>query len=180
MALRTTFISAMCVFALAPSTAFANDKSWRHASTVGLDALIATALIIPTVEDDWEGGFEAGGSMAAAALVSTGLKQAFPETRPDGSNRRSFPSMHTSVAFSAAATLQNRYGWEVGVPAQIVASFVGFSRVQAHKHHWYDVAAGAAIGELSGFLITSKYTSDVRILPWGDTKGAGVTLGMKF
>ena len=27
-----------------------------------------------------------------------------------------------------------------------LATFVGFARVQSDKHHWYDVAAGAAIG----------------------------------
>lgn len=175
-----TFLATMCLCAFTPSAAMASDRDWSRASTAGLDALIATALIAPAIQEDWNGDIQAGSSMAAAALVTTGLKEAFPEVRPDGSNRRSFPSMHTSVAFSAAATLQNRYGWEIGVPAQVVASFVGLARVKAHKHHWYDVAAGAAVGELSGFLITSKYTSDVRIVPWGDSQGAGLAMAMKF
>jgi hypothetical protein len=180
MTYRTGCIAAAILCAIYPSMAAASDKSWSHLSTVGLDALIGGALVAPVVMDDWDGGVQAGGSMAASALVSTGLKEAFPEMRPDRSNRRSFPSMHTSVAFSAAATLQNRYGWEVGVPAQVVAAFVGLARVQAHKHHWYDVAAGAAVGELSGFLITNKASSDVRVMPWGDSKGGGLAIEMRF
>ena len=118
--------------------------------------------------------------MAGAFLASEGLKQVFPEERPDLSNRKSFPSGHTSVSFAAAASLQNRYGWKVGVPAQILAGFVGLSRVEARKHHWYDVLAGAAIGETSGFLITSRRNSDVRVIPWGDTRSAGVAMSMQF
>jgi membrane-associated phospholipid phosphatase len=113
-------------------------------------------------------------------LVTTGLKEALPERRPDGSNNKSFPSGHVGTAFAAAATLQNRYGWQVGLPAQLVAAIVGFSRVEARKHHWYDVVAGAAIGEGSGFLLTSKRDGAVRVLPWGDAQGAGIALGMRF
>ncbi len=67
-----------------------------------------------------------------------------------------------------------------GLPAQLIAAFVGAARVKADKHHWYDVAVGAAIGEASGFLITSRRDSSVRIFPWGDTKGAGLAFGMRF
>lgn len=157
-----------------------NEKAWDDASTVSRDALVVVALGLPAIKGDWTGDLQAGGSILAAGLASYGLKEAFPEWRPDRSDRKSFPSGHTSVAFAAAASLQNRYGWQVGIPAQIVAAFTGFSRVQARKHHWYDVVAGAAIGEASGFLITSKRNGSVRVLPWGDTKGAGVALGMRF
>lgn len=100
--------------------------------------------------------------------------------RPDGSDRRSFPSSHTATSFAAAASLQNRYGWQLGVPAQLVAAFVGLARVKADKHHWYDVIAGAAIGEASVFLITTRHDANVRILPWGDSKGGGVAMAMRF
>lgn len=134
MKLGRTYWVAMSCCAFASSAAMASDRSWSQASTVGLDALLATALFAPSIQSDWNGSIQAGGSMTAAALVSTGLKKAFPETRPDGSDRRSFPSMHTSLAFSAAATLQNRYGWEAGIPAQLVASFVGLACRRYSRH----------------------------------------------
>lgn len=88
--------------------------------------------------------------------------------------------MHTGIAFASAATIQNRYGWKAGVPAQVVACFVGVARVKARKHYWHDVLVGAAIGELSGFLITEKESSRVRIMPWADGSGGGFALAAKF
>jgi len=164
----------------APVTAQASPKSWDDASTVARDVLVAAALVTPAAQEDWNGALQAGGSMAAAFGVTAGLKEAFPEQRPDGSNRKSFPSGHTSVSFAAAATLNNRYGWKAGLPAHIAALFVGVARVKADKHHWYDVAAGAAIGETAGWLITSKRDGNVKLFPWGDTKGGGITVAARF
>lgn len=174
---------AACMFVslLAASPAEARDtKAWGDASSVGRDALVIAALGIPAIHRDWAGDLQASGSIGAAFLASEAFKHTFPEERPDGSDHRSFPSGHTSVSFAAAASLQNRYGWQVGVPAQLVAAFVGVSRVEARKHHWYDVVAGAGIGEASGFLITSKRDENVRVVPWGDAHGAGVSLSARF
>jgi membrane-associated phospholipid phosphatase len=160
--------------------ALADTKAWADASDVGRAALVAAALGVPLVQGDGDGALQAAGSIVAAKALSYGLKEAFPELRPDRSDRKSFPSGHTSVSFAGAATLQNRYGWKVGLPAQFVAAFVGFARVKADKHHWYDVVAGAAIGEASGFLITSRHDANVRVIPWGDTKGGGLTMAAQF
>ena len=180
--MRHLSIGAGCAAALlccAPAEA-RDTKAWGTASSVGRDVLVVAALGIPAVQRDWTGDLEAAASMGAALGITEGLKQAFPERRPDGSDDRSFPSGHTSVSFAAAASLQNRYGWKVGLPAQLVAAFVGFGRVEARKHHWYDVIAGAAIGEASGFLITGKRDDSVRVLPWGDASGGGASLAMRF
>lgn len=158
----------------------ASNKSWDNASTIGRDALVGAAIGVPVIQGDWSGILQAGGSVGAARLVSYGFKEAFPEMRPDRSDRKSFPSGHTSVSFAAAATLQNRYGWELGLPAQLVAAFVGVARVKADKHHWYDIAAGAGIGEVSGFLITSRRNNRVHVFPWGDTKSADLTFATPF
>ena len=177
---RLTMMALAVTMAAAATPAQAGTKGWDDASTIGRDALVIAAIGAPVVQGDWNGALQAGGSLGASALVTYGLKEAFPEWRPDRSDRKSFPSGHTSMAFAAAATLHNRYGWEVGVPAQVVAAFVGFSRVKADKHHWYDAVAGAAIGEAAGFLITRRHDDRVRIMPWGDTKGGGVALGLQF
>lgn len=176
------FITLACVtLLLLPSPADARDtRTWRRVSDVGRDALVAVALGVPIARRDGDGALEAAASMGGAFLIAQGLKETFPERRPDGSDRRSFPSGHAASAFAAAATLQNRYGWRVGLPAQAVAALVGFSRVEARKHHWYDVVAGAAIGETSGFLITRKRDDRVRVMPWGDTSGGGASLAVRF
>jgi membrane-associated phospholipid phosphatase len=179
MAFWRLFLTQLSFWALIPC-AHASDRNWDQASSIGAGLLVGTALLVPASRDDWEGAAEAGGSIGAAALVSLEIKKIFPETRPDGSDRKGFPSTHSSIAFASAATLQNRYGWQVGIPAQIVAAFVGVSRVKAHKHHWHDVGVGALIGELSGFLITEKESDRVRIMPWGESKGGGFALSAKF
>jgi membrane-associated phospholipid phosphatase len=174
-------ISLLLVAVAAPQPAFAADEAdWGTASSIARDGLVLAALGLPALKGDWQGDLQAAASMGSAGALTFGLKETFPETRPDLSDRKSFPSGHTSVSFAAAATLQNRYGWEVGIPAQIVAGFVGLARVQARKHHWHDVAVGAAIGEASGFLLTSKRSDRIRILPWGDTQAAGFTVASRF
>jgi membrane-associated phospholipid phosphatase len=178
---RIAMIFALLALAL-PGPAFAKgEKTYATLSDIGAYGLVAVAIGLPLVKGDTNGALQAGGSVAAAQLVSFGLKEAFPELRPDGSDRKSFPSGHTSMAFAAASSLYNRQGQSVGIPALVVASFVGVARVQADKHHWYDVVAGAAIGSASGFLITrDRPDRTAMIVPWGDSKGGGMTLAMRF
>jgi len=171
---------AAAAMLLAPDSARASPKGWDDASDIARDALMAAALGVPAIQGDWNGDLMAAGSMIVAGGAAYGLKHAFPERRPDRSNRRSFPSGHSAVAFAAAASLENRYGWKAGLPAFAAASFVAVARVEAKKHHWYDCLAGAALGTGSGFLLTRKRNDRVMLLPWGDTQGGGVALSMRF
>jgi membrane-associated phospholipid phosphatase len=176
------FTTLLCA-TLLPAPARANEKSWGTASDVGAAALITFSIALPVIKKDKHGVYQAVGSLAATSLMTEGLKQAFPKSRPDGSDRKSFPSGHTSRSFSAAATIFNRYGAPYGIPAFAVASLVGVARVQAKKHFWSDVLVGAAIGTGSGFLLTHKRPDSDRtasFIPWGDTKSAGVTMTMRF
>jgi membrane-associated phospholipid phosphatase len=174
------FFAVIAALLAAPAQA-KNEKAWDTASSIGAYGLTALAIGLPIIEKDKHGALQAGGSVIAATLVTTGLKQAFPAVRPDGSDRKSFPSGHTSLAFAAASTLYNRQGASVGIPALLVATFVGVARVQADKHHWYDCVVGAGIGATAGFLITHKRAeSQTAVIPWGDTQGGGVTLAMRF
>jgi membrane-associated phospholipid phosphatase len=87
------------------------------------------------------------------------LKHSVHEWRPDHSDRRSFPSGHTAIVFAGATSLHKEYGkrsaW-ISVGGYALATFVAIDRVAKDRHHWYDVAAGAAIGiagtELSYYL----------------------------
>lgn len=95
-------------------------------------------------------------AFAVTEITTHSLKRIIDKERPNG-GRYSFPSGHTSVAFTGAAFLQKRYGWEVGIPAYALAGFVGWSRVYTQWHDWWDVLAGAAIGTGSAYLFTKKY-----------------------
>jgi membrane-associated phospholipid phosphatase len=177
---RARIFAAAVALTLAQPAEAASRQDWDTASSVGEALLVAAAVGLPAAESDSNGALEAAGSIASAFAVTEGLKTAFPELRPDRSDRRSFPSGHTSVSFAAAASLHQRRGWRAGLPATVAAALVGFARVEADKHHWYDVAAGAAIGEAAGFLITQPRDSRVRLFPWGDAHGAGVAMTMRF
>lgn len=170
--------AAICLSAASP--AHAGPKAWDHASSIGRDVLLGAALGVPAVQGDWTGDLQAAGSIGLAAGSSWALKEIFPEERPDHSDRKSFPSGHASQSFAAAVMLEKRYGWQVGLPALALASFVGASRVEARKHHWYDTAAGAALGAGSAWLITSRRSDRVRLVPWAGSGGGGLALAGSF
>ena len=78
------------------------------------------------------------------------LKLIVRRERPNGSNHQSFPSGHTSHAFAVATVFKRHYGWKIGAPAYVLASFVGASRMKEDMHYFSDVVAGAALGIIVG------------------------------
>lgn len=86
-------------------------------------------------------------------LVTTSLKYAVDRTRPNGGSF-SFPSGHTSAAFTSAAVLQGHYGWKAGAPAFALAGFIGWTRVRDHAHWSSDVVTGATLGTIVGITVT--------------------------
>jgi hypothetical protein len=105
---------------------------------------------------DTKGTVEFAESTALTLGTTYILKYAVNERRPNGGTQ-SFPSGHSSISFSSAEFMRKRYGWEYGIPAYALASFVAYSRVEANEHHPHDVIAGAAIGIASSFLFTRPY-----------------------
>jgi len=173
-------LSLGSVLVAGAARAEAGAHGWALASDIGRDVLVAAALGIPAAQADWAGDLQAGGSILLAGGASYGVKHAFPEERPDHSDRRSFPSGHNAEAFAAAASLENRYGWTAGLPAFAAATLVAAARVEARRHHWYDCVAGAAIGTGSGLLLTRTHDARVRLTPWGDTGGGGLAIAARF
>ncbi len=161
------------------SPAAAGD-GWRTAADAGVAGLAILAAGKTTAESDRAGAGQLALSLGATAGSAAVLKRALPEMRPNGRNDRSFPSGHTAVAFAAAGYLHQRYGWEWGVPAAAIATMVGVARIRSHDHHWYDVVAGAALGEATAFLITKPRDDGVVIMPWTTRSGAGVSLAARF
>ena len=75
----------------------------------------------------------------------------------EGSDYRSFPSGHTAAAFAAASAISAELTaarpslrWAAGVPLYVGAATAGWSRMFDDRHWATDVAAGAAIGTVSG------------------------------
>ena len=127
---------------------------------------------------DGQGALQFGESASLTLGVTYGLKYAVNERRPNGGNQ-SFPSAHTSISFCAAEFMRKRYGWEYGVPAYALASFVGYSRVESREHYAHDVVAGAAVGILSSCLFTKPYRG-WNIELEADRKHCGFRLSRSF
>ncbi len=127
----------------------------------GTGVAIALPLIAGGVafahERDWTGMAELGVDTLATIATAYALKHLVREQRPDHSDFQSFPSDTAALAFAPAAFLWDRYGWRYGLPAYAVAGFVAYSRVDARKHHWYDVAASAGIAWGYSRIFTTEY-----------------------
>jgi membrane-associated phospholipid phosphatase len=136
-----------------------------------------------------QGRFRSATYDFAQAMIVNGaytsiLKYSVQRARPDGSNSLSFPSGHTSTAFSLATVANHHYGWKVGVPAYVLASGIGFSRIEKDKHYLSDVLAGATLGVIVGRTVR-RLDGDrpakkrlVGIGPATDPHGQGVGLGL--
>lgn len=120
-------------------------------------ALPAAAAGISIYKGDYQGLLQFAVAYAATVGIAEGLKHVVRERRPDGSDWQSMPSASAASAQAASAYLWHRYGWEYGVPAFGLALLTGYSRVQAKKHHWYDVAASDAIAFGVNYLVVSRY-----------------------
>jgi hypothetical protein len=109
------------------------------------------------------------------------MKVAVRRTRPDESNRVSFPSGHSSNAF-AAATVIGRHYPKLIVPGYGVATYIAISRMAANKHHFSDIVFGSGFGYGVGRLVVRRNSrapdapganQTVTLVPDGGPKGDG-------
>jgi membrane-associated phospholipid phosphatase len=172
-------------FAVIASVSTAQAKS-KAIETAGTAVAIAMPLVAGGIafahDQDWTGVAQMGVVTLATVGTAYGLKNVIHEERPDLSDDQSLPSDTAALAFAPAAFLWDRYGWKYGLPAYAAAAFVGYSRVDAKKHHWYDVVASAGIAWGYSQLFTTEYHrryeihSDIYATP----EGAFVHVSMNF
>ena len=118
-------------------------------------------------------------------VLTQTLKYAVNETRPDGGSH-SFPSGHTAAAFTGAEFIRKEYGWWWGIPAYAMATYVGWSRVDAREHYAHDVLAGAAIGILVNHDFRELHTRYGALsfapatLPSGEHSVMGLQFNLQF
>ncbi|HRO44128.1 MAG TPA: phosphatase PAP2 family protein [Flavipsychrobacter sp.] len=95
--------------------------------------------------------------------VTYGMKHAFNRKRPydehpqytpyEHDSSPSFPSGHSSYAFTTATSLSLQYKrWYVVTPAYLWASAVAYSRIHKGAHYPSDIVVGAIVGAGSAYL----------------------------
>ena len=103
------------------------------------------------------------GAFVFSTLITTATKQIIKRKRPfdeypfiikrDAGGSYSFPSGHTSAAFTTATSLSLLFPkWYVVVPAYLWAGSVGYARLYQGVHYPTDILAGAVIGAGSAWL----------------------------
>ena len=133
----------------------------RSAVDTSTDVLMlapgAVGAGVALLKGDYKGLLQLAESGVTAVATSVLLKQVIKKERPDGSDKKAFPSNHTAAAFAGAAFLQRRYGWSYGIPAYTVSAYVAWGRIYAKKHDIWDVLAGTAIGVGSAYIYTRPF-----------------------
>jgi membrane-associated phospholipid phosphatase len=129
----------------------------ESSGTIMAIALPITAGAITVFKHDWHGTEELVVDTGLTVGTAYGLKKIIHEERPDKSDMESFPSDTAALAFAPASFLWDRYGWQIGLPAYLAATYVGYSRIEADKHHWWDVAASAGIAFTYSKIFTSEF-----------------------
>ncbi len=107
--------------------------------------------------------FEVLGSLALASATTEAAKMIFNRPRPyetyieiypnKKESGKSFPSGHTTTAFSTAMSLTLiSKKWYIAAPAFAWAASVGYSRMYLGQHYPSDVLMGAMVGTASAFV----------------------------
>ena len=148
----------------------------RTAGDIGQITSPLYGLYLTYQNSDIDGRNQFYKSSLATILTTHFLKQTIDKKRPDGTNNNSFPSGHTSSAFSGATFIHQRYGFNKAWPVYMVASFVGYSRIYAKKHYWEDVFAGAIFAGINSWIFTSPLLENTD----ASIQGNQINLQFKF
>ncbi|MCH6548975.1 MAG: phosphatase PAP2 family protein [Proteobacteria bacterium] len=164
---------------LALHVSSANADKDKQADVLVL-ALPASAYLLTLNKQDRQGAWALTKSLGLAAAGTLVLNSLIDKDAPNGSSNDAFPSGHAAIAFGSAAFIQRRYGWHPGIPAYLVAAYVGWLRIETDDHDAADVIGGTAVGIISSYLLTKPFTDNVRASAWTDGKSAGLQIRVRW
>jgi len=141
----------------------------QNLSNIGVYTLIGASALTGVLfpgdgRNSWDQGWTVAESFLASYATTSVLKASVSRLRPEHGTH-SFPSGHSSMAFTGATLMDLNSGPFLGIPAYGLAAFTAFERVESGRHFPSDVLAGAAIGTLSAGIFDA--------LHWGGKPGKG-------
>ncbi|WP_170854473.1 phosphatase PAP2 family protein [Azotobacter beijerinckii] len=148
-------------------------------SQESVGSFLATAMPLATLgtelyRGDREGAWQYALTFTTASVSTEVLKHVIHSERPDGSDNQSFPSGHATRAFSAAAYVRERHGLEAAAPLYVTALYVGYTRVNADRHRWADIAGAVLVAEVAAaWLVERAPAAQVTISPEFDRRFVG-------
>jgi membrane-associated phospholipid phosphatase len=130
---------------------------------IGIPVIIGAVGLIEKNDDLLKSALYIGASIGVDGIMTYGLKKAFHRPRPYSTfnditaygteTSLSFPSGHTSLAFTTATALSLKYPkWYIIAPSFLWAGSVGYSRMNLGMHYPTDVLAGAFLGAGSAWV----------------------------
>ncbi len=124
-----------------------NNEKLKETANMGLESILITGGIVNCIK-----------LIAGRARPSVG-KGAFSWIGPTLSHENmSFPSGHTSIAFTLASVFESQYKSPIiDFVAYGLASLVAWSRINDNTHWTSDVLVGAIIGISVGKAITNNH-----------------------
>jgi len=134
------------------------------AVSVSTPIVMGIVALIEKDDDLLKNALYVGASLGVDGVLTYGLKKTVNRPRPyvtypgvinpyTTEQSRSFPSGHTSLAFTTATALSMKYPkWYVIAPTYFWACSVGYSRMNLGVHYPSDVLAGAILGAGSAFV----------------------------
>jgi membrane-associated phospholipid phosphatase len=146
-----------------PDEAFKILSQTARPFSITAPALVFGIGLISNNKNTRQKGLMMGASFFTATAITTTLKYSINRERPyttypdlekiSVGGIPSFPSGHTSDAFSNATSLSLAFPkWYVIAPSYVYAAAVGYSRMHLGVHYPSDVVAGAVVGAGSAYL----------------------------
>jgi len=154
---------------------FNEDPKARRTSLLAVESLAISGAFSWTIKQATQRPRPSTGE-ASTTWDGPGLKSADP----------SFPSLHTTSAFSIASVIAEEYGNNPFVPpiAYGLATLTALSRVYDNKHWASDVFFGATVGYFVGKAVVRYHTvqndTALMILPTASKQGFGIMAEYRF
>ncbi len=131
-------------------------NTYGNGLIIGGSAVAAAAVGRITDHDRmYRCGLDLGRSFVYSAAITEIIKVSVNRKRPSG-GPYSFPSGHTTAAFSAVPVIWYHAGWVAGTGAGAMGVLTGMGRIEKNKHYLSDVIFGAAIGVVTGWAVIDQ------------------------